>query len=61
MITAEKLRQRLHYEPLTGIFTWLINPNSGRRIGGVATTVAATGKSNFAADSIALTALLSHG
>ena len=35
-MTAERLRQLFLYDPLTGIFTWRINPSIKARIGDVA-------------------------
>ena len=36
MLTAEELRKRLDYDPLTGVFTWRISNNFSYRIGDVA-------------------------
>jgi hypothetical protein len=36
MLTQEILKQRLHYDPLTGLFTWLVSNNSSRSNGEVA-------------------------
>jgi hypothetical protein len=33
MITQQELRQRLHYDPDTGIWIWLIGPCRGKRAG----------------------------
>jgi hypothetical protein len=36
MLTQKILKEVLHYNPDTGIFTWLISPNSIRKIGSTA-------------------------
>lgn len=32
MLTQDILRDKLHYNPITGIFTWITKPNSKRKI-----------------------------
>jgi hypothetical protein len=42
-ITAERLRELLHYDPATGLLTWLVNPSPRVRIGDVAGRVRSDG------------------
>ena len=43
VITQDRLKELLHYEPLTGIFTRLVKTNRNVRVGEVAGTVRKTG------------------
>ena len=39
MVTHEKLKQILNYNPSTGVFTWKINASASARVGDVAGTI----------------------
>jgi hypothetical protein len=49
-LTAERLRELLHYEPLTGIFTWLVSTNGRVIVGDVAGCVGEDGYSRISID-----------
>lgn len=38
LVSAARLRELLHYDPLTGIFTWLVSTNGRVKVGDVAGT-----------------------
>jgi hypothetical protein len=43
LITAERLRELLHYNPDTGAFTWLVKRGNKIRIGDIAGSLTAHG------------------
>lgn len=43
MIVAERLRELLHYDPATGIFTWLVRTSNRIQVGDIAGSVAGNG------------------
>ena len=47
LLTAERLRELLHYEPSTGVFTWKITRNSRLKPGDVAGSVRPNGYINL--------------
>lgn len=42
-LTAERLRELLHYEPETGIFTWLVSNGKRAKVGAIAGTTTSDG------------------
>ena len=56
MISHADLLSRLHYDPVTGLFTWLISPASNAPIGSVAGTI---GKNNHRTITVATKRYLS--
>lgn len=49
-LTAERLREVLHYEPSTGVFTWRVKPNRRIVIGAVAGSKTAAGRIQISVD-----------
>jgi len=43
LLTAERLRELLHYDPETGVFIWLVSTNGRIRVGDVAGHLTAAG------------------
>ena len=50
--TMERLREVLDYQPETGIFTWLVSPNSRVRAGDVAGSTRADGRVMIRIDAV---------
>jgi hypothetical protein len=54
MISPERLKEVLHYDPVTGIFTWLVNISSRNRAGDVAGTLRTDGYIRIQIDGVRL-------
>lgn len=52
MLTAERLRELLHYDPATGLFTWRVAKSNRAPVGGVAGSLAVRGCVDIGVDGV---------